>query len=147
MAHRLPATLLTALLAGAALTACTASPDAPRMVPITELSAGDCFSSNAEQTVATIAGSCDTPHLYQVLSIAPSELGEGFPGEEALTAEADAQCAADFAGLGSNATAGLTALHLVPSEASWAEGDRDLACLVASSDGAELTGSQVPAGS
>lgn len=96
--------------------------------------------------MATIAASCDTPHLYEVLSITPSERGEDFPGEEALTTEADARCAADFAGLGSDATAGLAALHLVPSEASWAEGDRDLACLVASSDGAELTGSQVSTG-
>lgn len=97
--------------------------------------------------MATLAASCETPHLYEVMSISPSGLGETFPGDEALAAEADEICSADFQGMGRDAIAGLVALHLVPSEASWTDGDRDVACLLAASDGAELTGSRLPAGS
>lgn len=147
MAHRIPASLLTAFLVGGALAACASSPELSRAVPITELGVGDCFSSDAELTVATLAASCETPHLYEVMSTTPSALGEVYPGEEALVAEADAVCSAGFEGLGRDAVAGLVALHLVPSEASWTNGDRDVACLLAASDGAELTGSRLPTGS
>lgn len=147
MASRIPASLLTVLLAGVALTACASSPEAEKVVPITELSAGDCFSSDAEMTVARLAPSCEAPHVYEVMSMTPSELGDEFPGDDVLAAEADALCSAEFAELGRDAVAGLAALHLVPSGDSWAAGDRDVACLIVSSDGAELTGSRLPAAS
>lgn len=133
------------LLAGIALTACASSPESPKVVPITELSVGDCFSSDAEVTVAELAPSCEAPHVYEVMSMTPTALGEAFPGDDALAAEADALCSADFAEIGRDALAGLATLHLIPTEDSWAEGDRDIACLIVSSDGAELTGSRLPA--
>ncbi|PPG39427.1 septum formation family protein [Pseudoclavibacter sp. RFBA6] len=144
MSSRISATLLAVLVVSGALTACTANPEAPRAVPITEVNIGDCFSSDADLTVATLASSCADPHLYEVLSAAPSELGAAFPGDDALSSEADARCSAEFAELGRDAVAGLTALHLVPSEQTWSDGDRDVVCLIASSDGAELSGSRLP---
>ncbi|MBS3177604.1 MULTISPECIES: septum formation family protein [unclassified Pseudoclavibacter] len=144
MSSRIPATLLAVLVVSGALTACASSPETPRAVPITDVRAGDCFSSDADLTVATLAASCADPHLYEVLSAAPSELGEAFPGDDALASEADARCSAQFAELGRDAVAGLTALHLVPSERSWSEGDRNLVCLIASSKGDELSGSRLP---
>lgn len=147
MPHRLSASLLTALTTIGVLAACSSSPESPELVPITELSVGDCFSADAELTVATLAASCEAPHLYEVLAMAPSAVADSFPGDEALAVEADALCADAFTALGRDAVAGIAPLHLVPSEASWLEGDRQLVCLIASTAGTELTGSRIPTAS
>lgn len=144
MAYRFSASLLTLLLVGGALVACSGSSEAPRVVTVAELAVGDCFSTDAEQKLATLAETCESPHLYEVLSVTPTSLGDAFPGDAELASEADALCAADFAALGADVTAGLVPLHLVPSETSWAAGDRAVVCLAADAGGAELTGSRLP---
>lgn len=79
---------------------------------------------------------CSSDHHLQVIDRIGLD-GEEYPGSEALFARAGADCRATFDGLASTHSwpSGLTPWHLVPSEANWADGDRNIICFARSTAG------------
>ena len=126
---------------------CAASGPEPRAMPLTELEPGMCFDQTADRTMGLVKPDCSWPHDYEVASIIELE-GAAFPGDEAIAAQADAECTSAFAaftGRVPTAAPELLARYLGPSVESWAAGDRALACLVASADGQPRTASAAAA--
>lgn len=137
--------LAGAVAAAAALgmSGCAASGPEPRAIPLTELEQGMCFDQTADRTMGLVKPDCGWPHDYEVASIIELD-GAAFPGDEAIAAQADAECTSAFAaftGRVPTAAPELLARYLGPSAQSWAAGDRALACLVASADGQPRTAS------
>ena len=82
---------------------------------------------------------CAEPHDAEIVGI--HELaGTSFPGEEAVTAAAEAPCRSAFEErIDGAARARLELVLLVPTADSWAQGDRTVTCLV-EDPGGRLTG-------
>ena len=113
------------------------------------LRAGDCFN----QGVTTDEGGSQVP-LYTLVDCAQAHDGEvfsvfrypdpptAFPGYEAIGAVQQARCGRDFTTfVGISDTASEYLLdYLGPTEQTWATGDRELKCLLESSQGGKLTG-------
>lgn len=114
------------------------------------LAAGDCFdagelAADGSLLVNVRVVECEGPHQAEVVAIedldAPSD--EAFPGDEARDSNAQELCTPiveDFLG-GLLAESSLLLLWLAPTEESWADGDREVVCVVAAPDGSTLTGS------
>lgn len=101
---------------------------------------------NVEGSAATATGwsevPCTGPHdaeLYWAEIIG----GDTHPGSASLSTTADDVCSERFASFVGSApgTSGHTYQAAVPTEQSWANGDRDLICMVIAADGSPLTGS------
>lgn len=104
---------------------------------------GDCLNdqSAAEQVTEIPKVSCDKPHDSEVFASGESAAAE-WPGEEALTAEADKLCESEFAtfvGISYDESS-LTIGSYTPAKESWADGDRKIDCVIGSADG-QTTGS------
>lgn len=115
------------------------------------LQRGDClnwtpYPTNAPARMAPVVPvrvSCDRPHIDEVtrlVNLAP--LFDRWPGASAVTQAADARCAGalrDFAG-----AIDATPHHIVgtiyPSEPSWQDGARSVACTVRTDDLRARTG-------
>ena len=108
-----------------------------------DLDVGECFnqpeSGSAVGEVELVE--CDEPHDFEVFHLVDVEDGE-FPGESAVNEFADVACAAAFEGyVGRDyQSSGLYVSYLHPTAASWAEGDREVVCLLRMDNG-QLSGS------
>lgn len=109
------------------------------------LSAGDCFEpaedTGAEITDVTVVD-CADEHGAEVYATFELD-GEDFPGADDVDGMATAGCLErfeDFVGLPYAQSRFLQSSY-VPSEASWADGDREVVCFLVDIDGAPLTGS------
>ncbi|WP_146360673.1 septum formation family protein [Arthrobacter yangruifuii] len=104
-----------------------------------ELASGACLQDwedvNSEATVVT----CDTPHSAQLVATESLPEDAGFPGTGALEKRVNEVCAeVDY----TDAAAGLPDLLLtksIPTEQTWAAGDRRVDCFVFSPNDQELT--------
>ena len=110
-----------------------------------DLEIGDCFSESGDQTVSVVVVDCEQPHVYEVFALVTVEGGEDdpYPGDEVIGSEADAGCEAPFAeyvGL-DYADSQWYVTSLTPTESTWAEGDREIVCLLNLEDESEVTGS------
>jgi hypothetical protein len=105
-------------------------------VSVFDLSEGDCWNNvpdAGEETETVDAVPCTEPHESEVFAVFDVDLGEEWPGLDAVTAEAEAQCVQRFEGF-----VGLTydqsALNLFyfnPIEESWNQlNDREVVCVV-----------------
>lgn len=108
-----------------------------------EIKIGDCLNDqSAEAEVTEIPKvSCDKPHDSEVYASGESAEPE-WPGDEALTAEADKLCESEFAafvGLSYDEST-LTIGSYTPGKESWADGDRQIDCVISGADG-QTTGS------
>ncbi|MFC7331334.1 septum formation family protein [Marinactinospora rubrisoli] len=108
-----------------------------------DIAVGDCLNDAAMtgevQEVPVI--SCDQPHDSEVYASVMMDDG-AFPGDEAVNAEAETECDAEFTnfvGLPYMESVLLYSWY-VPTEQSWAGGDREILCLISSPDG-QTTGS------
>ena len=113
-------------------------------VSTSDLEVGDCFDDpddteegedgGISYDAAEVAAiPCDQPHDNEVFLLKNTELpGKDFPGEEALEAEADKVCLAAFeAYVGKKYDESIYDYgHLTPTAETWAEGDRELVCIV-----------------
>lgn len=108
---------------------------------------GDCLNSSS---VVSDSGQidhvpivpCDQPHEDEVYY--SYDLPDGdYPGEDAIIADADTECIAqfgDFVGIDYDDST-LDYWPMYPTTESWDGGDREVLCIAWDSSGAKLTGS------
>lgn len=124
-------------------------------VSVYELGVGDCFDTIEVEEgdgllVTTVElVECDDPHQAEVFSIETLEnpSGDPFPGAEERDAAAQGLCEPgfeEFVGV-PLAESELLLLWLAPTDESWADDDREVACVVAAPDGETLTGTSADA--
>ena len=97
------------------------------------VSVGDCFNDVSEQEISEVpAVPCDQPHDYEAYH-AFDIAGDEFPGDEAVTSQADDGCSAaftDFNGLSYDEST-LYLGYLQPTEESWTgQNDHEVVCYI-----------------
>lgn len=113
-----------------------------------KLAVGDCFNDQGGTMISEIpVVPCAEPHDYEVYH--EVEMAEGdYPGDEAIEAQAEADCTAQFAtfiGVPYESSV-LNFSYLTPSQQSWSEaGDRMIQC-IATEDGVQTSGTLAGAG-
>lgn len=99
---------------------------------VLSLQEGQCFDDEGtfkDQVAQVPIVDCDQPHdneIYHVAEITDSD----FPGSDAVEAKADSECIDAFESFVGTPydVSELAAGWLVPTEDSWAEGDRSVVC-------------------
>jgi len=127
--------------------AAESSADAPTTVfGADELTLGDCLVEDGGMAGADVeVVDCADAHDAEVLDVVTTTATGDYPGDDPMAAEADTACSASLDA--QLAAAGLPADGLwygwyTPSEATWADGDREIDCLLyAESEDGTLTGS------
>lgn len=114
---------------------------------VLDLKVGDCLQlPTASQATTITSAACTSSHEAEVSALVPTDPQDAdapFPGEQALSAQAETACVDSFEGyvgapyLSSN----LDVTWLTPTQSSWAEGDRTIVCLVHAMDAQTLTSS------
>lgn len=93
---------------------------------------GDCTNDvDAEQIAAVPTVPCSEPHDNEAFFAYEVE-AEEYPGEEAVLAEAGDRCVSEFdsfVGIPYEESV-LDVWPLIPTEATWAEGDREVICFI-----------------
>ncbi|PPF44556.1 hypothetical protein C5B85_10505 [Pseudoclavibacter sp. AY1F1] len=107
-----------------------------------KLAVGDCFDDAGSTMVSEIpVVPCSNPHDYEVYYEVEMPAGD-FPGDEAITTQAEADCTAQFAtfiGLPYDQSS-LYFSYLTPTQQSWDDaGDRLIQCIV-TDQAAQTTG-------
>lgn len=117
------------------------------ITPLPSLAVGTCMNGIKEGVVITAsttrAVDCGTPHENEVVGVVVLDDTGSFPGDAAVLATAEGECVrlfADYVGIAFNASV-LNMIPVVPTELSWAKGDREIACVVLEIDGSRRTGS------
>jgi hypothetical protein len=115
-------------------------------VDVFTLSVGDCFSTEATDEVSNVGGvPCTDPHDSEVFALInyDADSSAEWPGQEAIDAFSDEGCVAEFEGfIGIPYSESRYYIsYLQPTEGSWANGDREVVCLVVGEDGEQITGS------
>ena len=111
----------------------------------TELQVGDCFSysnSSSTQVGDVEVVDCSAPHLYEVYNnyqITQST----FPDTSTMESEQRTACYDTFETYVGTSydRSQYDATTLTPTEASWAQGDHTITCILKTKDGSEITGS------
>lgn len=130
-------------LLGAGAAAPTPSSSDGSATDVFTVKVGDCVNNGADQgqvtTVPTV--SCATPHDSEAYASIIMDAG-AFPGAQAVTDKATASCAAQFnTFVGIDYTLSkLEFAYYYPTEQSWANGDREILCLIDDPKG-QTTGS------
>jgi hypothetical protein len=105
------------------------------------LAPGDCFNAADTDTITEIdAGPCTEPHEYEAFHVTTVG-GEGFPSDEQLAQTFESECLPAFeayVGVSYDASA-IYATMITPSEESWSDGDRSVACILYAPENTELT--------
>ena len=125
----------------------SSDPVAAEETSVFELEVGDCFddpeSTDAIQTVPVVP--CDQPHDNEIIALVdhPGGAADPFPGVEAIETLGDEQCQGEafstYVGVEYEFSRYFITT-LTPTEGSWAQGDREIVCIV-NIPGEELTGS------
>lgn len=114
-----------------------------------DLQVGDCFTDMGSSTgtdnttISTVdLIDCNAPHLYEVYADGTIS-SDTFPDTTAMQDEFTNICYDSFtAYVGVEYSSSIYSVtDLEPTEASWADGDRVISCVLTSSDGSNLTGS------
>jgi hypothetical protein len=110
---------------------------------------GECLDLVVDGTVGvdTVAVPCEEPHDAEAFQRVLLPAGP-FPGDTAVADEADAACLEDFEGYvgAAYAESEYWLDSVVPTEAGWSGGDREIVCLLVSGDGSPLVGSGYQSG-
>jgi Septum formation len=110
-------------------------------VPTTSgLKAGDCVTNDG------LTITCDQPHDAEVSSVNsyPGDATAAYPGDAAMNTFVDDTCAAAFnayTGVPLDSQPRYTYASHAPSPPGWADGDREVVCLVTNNSDTPLTGS------
>ena len=103
-----------------------------------DLEGGDCFSVESDELTFVTVVECAEPHEYEVFARFdhPAEAAAAYPGSAELLAEADALCEPLFETYVGHdyQTSVWYITSLTPSDQTWADGDREIACLVNQQD-------------
>lgn len=124
----------------------TAATASPSMVSAFDLQVGDCFNTADISTVDKVeVVDCEVPHVYEVFGLSDYEgEGDAFPGEDGLSAAADEACRPafeDYVGITYDESTDWNGTFVNPSEETWAEGDREIICVLHTRDKTEVAGS------
>lgn len=110
-----------------------------------DLEVGDCFNTDDISTVDEVAVvGCEAAHVYEVFGL--GEYGaedDAFPGDDALTTAANEVCRPafeDYVGVDYDSSE-WHGTFINPSEETWAQGDREILCVLHTGDETEVTGS------
>jgi hypothetical protein len=119
-----------------------ASPGGLGFTPVTDLVKGDCVEEIPDLEKGfdgVVLVGCRTAHVAQV--IGSYEVADGgWPGRDALAADASAQCAEVRAGaIRADAPTTDRFLNFWPDEQEWQAGYHTVTCLFLAEDGARLT--------
>ncbi|MEO8246100.1 MAG: septum formation family protein [Chloroflexota bacterium] len=129
--------------------ATSASPDASAeesIVSAFDLEVGDCFNTDDVSTVNEVtATACDASHVYEVFGLSNYDAAEDadFPGDDALSTAAEDACRPafeDYVGVAYDDSEWY-GTFINPSEETWANGDREIVCVLHTKDETEVTGS------
>jgi Septum formation len=117
------------------------------IAPLPRLAVGTCVNGVHEGATLTMAVTrpvdCAGPHENEVIGSVDYTSSTGFPGDAALLPFASTNCLAVFAsyvGI-SFQESSLDMIPIVPTQVSWAKGDRTVVCVVLATDRGSLTGS------
>lgn len=103
-----------------------------------ELQAGDCLNDPgglAESLGEVAVVPCDQPHQTEVFAVFDYESGpdDAYPGEQRLTRVAERECRGerftDYVGIPKDDSE-LLVLQATPAQETWAQGDREIVCLL-----------------
>ena len=111
---------------------------------VLDLEVGDCFTADVSQLETVLVVGCEASHVYEVFHVYDHESADDtYPGEDALQNAAAAECEAAF-----ESYVGIDyqdsrwfGTTVPPSEETWANGDREMVCLLHLEDESEVTGS------
>ena len=144
--------LLLAAIAGVALAGCSSIPftvvdNNPADgvdSGIFTIAVGDCLNDGgAEGEISSVPKiDCSEPHDSEVYASVIMDDGV-FPGQDAIFAEADRDCEAEFdAFVGINYAESIFSFsYFFPTDESWADGDREIVCLIFDPAGKITSGS------
>jgi hypothetical protein len=117
------------------------------VAPIPTLTAGECLNGIGEGVTVTTDVArpvdCAAPHDNEVVGTFTYAGGGSFPGMTALGAYGETPCTDAFrtyVGV-AFATSSLSMIEVVPTDLTWAKGDRSISCVVGTAAGSRLTGS------
>lgn len=117
------------------------------IVPVPTLTVGSCVNGIDEGAPVTAATTrsvdCANPHDNEVVASVDYAPNGAFPGQAALDAFAITHCPPAFesyVGI-SYEQSSLGILPVMPTDLTWAKGDRSIVCVVLTMDGSKLTGS------
>lgn len=103
------------------------------------IAVGDCLNdSSAGETVTSVPTvDCALPHDSEVYASIIIPDGD-YPGTDVVTGQADADCQAQFDAFVGMAYADsiLDYQYYYPTSETWANGDREIVCLIVDTDGA-----------
>lgn len=103
-----------------------------------DIQVGDCMAEPEGDEVTDVeVVPCSEEHDYEFYYAYDLDLGDGFPTDEAMSTDADQKCYdafTDFVGIPAEESASLTFNYYLPSPESWAEGDRQVQCMVVEVD-------------
>ncbi len=131
--------------AGAAPTSSGAEPGTGDDTSVFQLEIGQCVNSETgEGEVSSVPiVECSEPHQAEIYALPQLPDGE-FPGDEAVTETAQEECTGDvftdYVGLPFERSE-FEVTFLLPSAETWADGDREIACLIASTEPGSVRGS------
>jgi hypothetical protein len=117
------------------------------IAPLPTLAVGTCLNGIHEGVEVSIKTArpvdCAGAHENEVIGTTRDAAGGSFPGMDALVAEAQTPCSVAFGSyVGSDyESSDLVLMIVVPSELTWARGDRAIACVALAADGSKLIGS------
>lgn len=116
------------------------------VAPVPELKTGTCINVRDGETVTVQSSrgvSCSVAHEAEVIGMLVHTGNGPFPGEPSLVTYAQIPCLEAFRSyVGVDfQTSSLDMMLVVPSDITWAKGDRSIACLVITTDGSRITGS------
>jgi hypothetical protein len=112
-------------------------PTGAEEVDIADLKVGDCLADSlpgeGEEIFSVQTLPCSEPHSEEIFATVTVPDGDGdFPGMEAIGAQAEGLCVADFedfVGLPYEESAFYVGL-ITPSKESWSQGDRSILCTI-----------------
>ena len=103
-----------------------------------DLEAGYCFSTESDQLETVLVVDCEQPHEYEVFALFDHPAGdaEAYPGDDVLLEYADTECRPPFEEYVDRdyETSIWYITSLTPSEQTWADGDREITCLLNQQD-------------
>lgn len=103
-----------------------------------DLEVGDCFSVESDELTTVVVVACEESHEYEAFAVLDHEAGEAepYPGDEAMLEYGNAACQAPFqAYVGREYEASIWYItSVLPSEETWATGDRELVCTLNQQD-------------
>lgn len=117
------------------------------LAPTLHFTTGDCVNGIHEGAVITTSSSrsvaCAAPHDNEIIGTFDHPSSDAFPGQAALESYAASVCIPAFqAYVGVDfAQSSLDMIPVLPTNETWGKGDRQVACVVVTRDGSQLTNS------